>query len=284
MAAVFVASSLVFGLAVAAGSQASAQSPDQQSAAQRCFEYHRFGAEPVDVAKTADGLAVLAQTSWNWHGAIGCYLTLDEGALAFLRAAPSPQDQPNDSTDDSRRCFKHHRFGESPVDVAKTADGQTVLARLNWGYNNTIGCYLVLDDSALATLRAATQPDPPSEPTEMTIPSEELLVEVASPSEPEVEAGRSFDLPHAYGTGDFSTASVEVADEFGPVDVEIIHRHTYGIVWAMDGDTDSDLVVGRRPLYSLADSDYCYAVTISGAKINDSVQTPYEYAVCILAR
>ena len=94
----------------------------------------------------------------------------------------------------------------------------------------------------------------------------------------------SFDLSDARRTGDFSTATVEVADEYGPVDVEIIYRHSSGIVWAMDGDTNSALVVGRRPLLSLADSNYCYTVTISGAKINDSVQTPYEYAVCIPTR
>ena len=164
-AAVLAVVALAFGLAIAANGPASAQGPAQQSVAERCFEHHRFGAEPVDVAKTADGLAVLAQTSWNWHDAIGCYLTLDESALATLRAAPQPQQLPTAPTDDSRRCFRHHKFGESPVDVAKTADGQTVLARLSWGYHIIIGCYLVLDDTALATLRGTTQPDPTPEPT-----------------------------------------------------------------------------------------------------------------------
>ena len=110
---------------------------------------------PVDVAKTADGQAVLAQTVWNWHDAIGCYLTLDDDALAVLRAAAIPQGLPSGPTGASQRCFEHHRFGESPVDVAKTADGQTVIARLSWGYHDSIGCYLVLDDEALAALRAA---------------------------------------------------------------------------------------------------------------------------------
>ena len=164
-AAVFAVVGLVFGLAVESNGPVSAQAPAQQSVAERCFEHHRFGAQSVDVAKTADGQTVLAQTRWNWHDAIGCFLTLDEQALATLRAAPPPQRLPNAPTDDSRRCFRHHKFGESPVDVAKSADGQTVLARLSWGYHIIIGCYLVLDDTALATLRGTAQPDPTSEPT-----------------------------------------------------------------------------------------------------------------------
>ena len=164
-AAILVAVGLLFGLAVVASDPASAHGPAQHHAAQqsveeRCFGHHRFGAEPVDVAKTASGSAVLAQTSWNWHDAIGCYLTLDEGALTVLRAAPPPQNLPDAPTEDSKRCYGHHNFGENPVDVAKTADGQTVLARLSWGFHETIGCYLVLDDTALATLRAAAQPEP----------------------------------------------------------------------------------------------------------------------------
>ena len=151
---------LLLGLAAIPGSQVSAQGQAQQTAAQRCFERHQFGVQPVDVAKTADGQTVLAQTSWNWHDTIGCYLTLDDDALAALRAAPPPQDLPAAPTDASRRCFEHHKFGENPVDVAKTADGQTVLARLSWGYHSTFGCYLVLDDTALTTLRATAQPDP----------------------------------------------------------------------------------------------------------------------------
>ena len=127
--------------------------------AERCFEHHGFGAQPVDVAKTADGQTVLAQTSWNWHDAIGCFLTLDQQALTALRAAPPPQDLPDAPTNASRRCFEHHKFGENPVDVAKTPDGQTVLARLSWGYHSTIGCYLSLDNRALAALREASTTD-----------------------------------------------------------------------------------------------------------------------------
>ena len=146
---------LIFGLAAIPEDPVSAQGQAQQGVAQRCFEHHRFGANPVDVAKTADGSMVLAQTNWNWHDTIGCFLTLDYTALAALRAAPAPQELPDAPTDASERCFGHHKFGERPVDVAKSADGQTVLARLSWGHHDSIGCYLTLDDEALAALRVA---------------------------------------------------------------------------------------------------------------------------------
>ena len=79
---------LLVGLAAIAGGPVSAQdSQAQPSAAERCFEHHRFGAEPVDVAKSADGQTVLAQVSWGYHDSIGCYLVLDDASLATLRAA-----------------------------------------------------------------------------------------------------------------------------------------------------------------------------------------------------
>ena len=144
---------LLLGLA-AIFNPASAQDQVQQTAAERCFEHHKFGAQPVDVAKTAEGDTVIAQVSWGYHDTIGCYLTLDDAALAVLRAAPLPQSLPDARTTTSLRCFAHHRFGAEPVDVAKTDDGRTVLARLSWGYHESIGCFLVLDNTALATLRA----------------------------------------------------------------------------------------------------------------------------------
>ncbi|WP_420432635.1 Ig-like domain-containing protein [Candidatus Poriferisocius sp.] len=183
---------LLVGLAASAGAPpVAAQGPTQQSAAQRCFEFHKFGAQPVDVAKTADGSTVLAQTRWNWHDAIGCYLTLDQQALDTLRAAPPPQVLPYAPTDVSKRCFEHHKFGESPVDVAKTADGQTVLARLSWGYHSAIGCYLVLNNTALATLRAAHTD---TDATDGAAQEGPLSVKVFSESEPAVEVGRSFEV------------------------------------------------------------------------------------------
>ncbi len=155
VASVLAVCGLLSGVVAVAAGPAAAQSDTQQSVAQRCFEHHKFGAQPVDVAKTADGPTVLAQTSWNWHDAIGCYLTLDDTALAVLRTAPTPQSLPDGETEASKRCFEHHQFGQRPVDVAKSADRQTVLARLSWGYHDAIGCYLVLDDTALTTLRAS---------------------------------------------------------------------------------------------------------------------------------
>ena len=127
-------------LAAATAAPAAAQTDPEPSAAQRCFEHHQFGAQPVDVAKSADGQTVLAQVSWGYHDAIGCYLTLDDTALAALRAAPAPQSLPDAETEASKQCFQHHQFGQRPVDVAKTADRQTVLARLSWGYHDAIGC------------------------------------------------------------------------------------------------------------------------------------------------
>ena len=143
--------------------QATAQTADQ-TAAERCSEFHLFGAEPVDVAKTADNLTVLAQASWGFHDSIGCYLTLDEEAVTALRAAGPPASLPQGPTEDSRRCFEHHRFGAEPVDVAKSTNGQTVLARLSWGFTDTIGCFLALNPAAVLTLRAVTPPEPPSAP------------------------------------------------------------------------------------------------------------------------
>lgn len=142
--------------------EATAQSADQ-TAAERCSAIHLFGAQPVDVAKTADGETVLAQASWGFGGGI-CYLTLDDAAVAALRAAGPPASLPSGETNDSRRCFEHHRFGAEPVDVAKTADRQTVLARLSWGFDSGI-CFLALDSAAIDTLRAAATPaEAPSAP------------------------------------------------------------------------------------------------------------------------
>ncbi|WP_419845607.1 hypothetical protein [Candidatus Poriferisocius sp.] len=55
----------------------------------------------------------------------------------------------------AERCFGVHRFGQQPVDVAKSADGSEVLAQVRWGYHDSIGCYLVLDDEAVGVLRAS---------------------------------------------------------------------------------------------------------------------------------
>ena len=107
------------------------------------------------MAKTADGRAVLAQLSWGYHDSIGCCLTLDGDALGVLQAAAAPSAYPAGDAEAAQRCFGHHKFGAQPVDVAKSADRQTVLAQASWGYHDSIGCYLALDPAATAALRAA---------------------------------------------------------------------------------------------------------------------------------
>ena len=74
---------------------------------------------------------------------------------------------------------------------------------------------------------------------------------------------------------DFSDAAVSVTDDDGPVETTIIHRDT-ALVWAMEGDTRSDL------LDVPTGGDHCYKITINGVKENGIVQAPYEYAVCVL--
>ena len=79
---------------------------------------------------------------------------------------------------------------------------------------------------------------------------------------------------------DFSTASVAMADTSGAVAVEILDRDSRAgepaIVWAVAGDTNSTLLPAPR------DGDRCYSVTISGVRVNDEIQTPYEYPVCLI--
>ncbi len=129
--------------------------PEDEDAAERCFAVHKFGAQPVDVAKSADRQTVLAQLSWGFHDSIGCYLTLDESALAVLQAAPAPLGFPAADPAASQQCSEIHKFGAQPVDVAKSADRQTVLAQVRWGFHESIGCYLALDTASTAALRAA---------------------------------------------------------------------------------------------------------------------------------
>lgn len=79
---------------------------------------------------------------------------------------------------------------------------------------------------------------------------------------------------------DFSDATVEMADESGPVDLEVISRNRgFGdpaIVWAVEGDTDSDR--HAQP----ADGERCYSVTISGAMVDSVLQDPYAYMTCVI--
>ena len=85
----------------------------------------------------------------------------------------------------------------------------------------------------------------------------------------------SFTLPGA----DFSAAAVEMSDDFGPLEVQIIDRGTFlepGIVWALNGDTDSNLFP------QLLNGDHCLIVRISGIGIDGTAQAPYEYMTCVL--
>ena len=76
---------------------------------------------------------------------------------------------------------------------------------------------------------------------------------------------------------DFSQARVAVSGDDGPVPTTIIHRDE-ALVWAV-GDDDG----GRgRGVSVHVDADNCYTVTISGVRIDGAVETPYEYAVCLL--
>ena len=129
--------------------------PEEDDTAQRCFAVHQFGAQPVDVAKSADGETVLAQLNWGFHEAIGCYLTLNEAALQTLRAAPPPLGFPAGDPSAAQQCSAVHKFGAQPVDVAKADNRQTVLAQVRWGFHASIGCFLALDTAATAALRAA---------------------------------------------------------------------------------------------------------------------------------
>ncbi len=74
---------------------------------------------------------------------------------------------------------------------------------------------------------------------------------------------------------DFSQATVSVTDHNGPVETTIIHHDT-ALVWAVRGDTQSDL------LPEPTNEDHCYTVTISGIRENGVVHTPYQYAVCVI--
>ena len=77
-------------------------------------------------------------------------------------------------------------------------------------------------------------------------------------------------------SANFLDATVTVADDDGPVQVNILSRPGDAIVWAVAGDPNS--LPMRVPVYG----DHCYKVTISGVTVNGILQTPYEYATCLL--
>ena len=143
------------GAALVSGPAAAAQ-----PAADRCSAVHQFGATPVPVAKTADGATVLAHVEWGYDPSIGCYLSLDQNAVTTLRADAIAFTLPTGPVDSiSQRCSAVHRFGATPVPVAKTTDGTGILAYIRWLPNDTGDCYLVLDNQATTVLRASI-PEP----------------------------------------------------------------------------------------------------------------------------
>ncbi|WP_420622473.1 cell wall-binding repeat-containing protein [Candidatus Poriferisodalis sp.] len=79
---------------------------------------------------------------------------------------------------------------------------------------------------------------------------------------------------------DVSGATVAMIDESGPVDIEIIARADLltdaTIVWAVAGDTNS----GRHE--EPVDGERCYTVSISGVRVDGTVQDPYEYMTCVI--
>ena len=90
---------------------------------------------------------------------------------------------------------------------------------------------------------------------------------------PGVVWGRwSFSLAGA----DFRESSVAVTDDSGQVQVELLVRSTGYIVWAVAGDTNSNL------LPAPSNGDQCYAVAVSGVKIDGRTATPFEYPVCVI--
>ena len=69
--------------------------------------------------------------------------------------------------DDAADCADRFGFARNPVPVAKTADGQQVLASVKWGYSPGL-CYLVLDEAAVHVLRN----NPPTGSAQVTTPAD----------------------------------------------------------------------------------------------------------------
>ena len=96
--AILATFALVAVLSVIEAAPAPAQ-PDPDAAA-LCSQHHGFGAQPVDVAKTADGTRVLAQVQWGYSAPGGfCYLVLDDDAVDTLRANAHQLPDDEDDTD-----------------------------------------------------------------------------------------------------------------------------------------------------------------------------------------
>ncbi len=128
------------------------------------------------VAVSADRSEVLARVGWEFDGDGGCLLMLDDDAQAVLRSGVSVASQlvwgfspPDLSLEEpsgadraaAEYCHKTRSpFALEPVAVAWSEDASRVLAQVRWQRNDVIGCYLVLNDNALAALEAAHETGP----------------------------------------------------------------------------------------------------------------------------
>ena len=161
MLAVLAAVAVVAGVAGFAGSPSAGALFPSLSGESICAALFGFATAPVPVVKSADGETVLASVEWGYNAEHNiCYLVLDDTAVQTLRAnPPTPTTQPPTDSDKAAaaRCHNAYNpdrgFASAPVPVVKSADGQTVLASVKWGYNAEHNiCYLVLDTQAQQAL------------------------------------------------------------------------------------------------------------------------------------
>ncbi len=170
LSALSATAALAAGIAFAVATPAAAHDSEEAD----CADLFGFAQSPVPVAKTADGQEVLATVRWGYSPGL-CYLTLDEPAIQVLRANPPTGPQQVTTPADGAaadRCHNAHNpqrgFARNQVPVAKSADGQQVLATVRWGYSPGL-CYLTLDEPAVQVLRA--EPTATPTPTSTATPT-----------------------------------------------------------------------------------------------------------------
>ncbi|MYH71242.1 MAG: hypothetical protein F4153_01465, partial [Acidimicrobiia bacterium] len=163
----------IAGIAAVSGPKAASGQSNTNDSESVCAELFGFAAEPVPVVKSADGQTVRASVEWGNSSEFNlCFLVLDDAATNALRANPPPSASQSPSDADAAAASRCHNaynpgrgFAFEPVPVVKSADGQTVLASVKWGYSSDHDiCFLILDNAAQQTLRAhhACQTNPSS--------------------------------------------------------------------------------------------------------------------------
>ena len=86
--------------------------------------------------------------------------------VSGLASAAGVAAVPSGAAGSESGCAGVFGFAAEPVPVAKAPDGQAVVASVKWGYNAEVDlCYLVLDDSAVSTLRTNPPPQGAEQPT-----------------------------------------------------------------------------------------------------------------------